>query len=121
MPVAPDTGFRVADASNALTSAAVGLLLEKNVLRLDDDIELDVPEFPKKPWPVTLGQLMAQVAGVTTDHGGEAPLSNASSSDGNPAARCERTVDGLQLDNFAERELLFEPEWTALRATVGSS
>ena len=109
VPVAPDTGFRVADASNALTSAAVGLLLEKNVLRLDDEIQLDVPEFPKKPWPVTLGQLMAQVAGVTTDHGGEAPLSNASSSDGNPAARCERTVDGLQLDNFAERELLFEP------------
>jgi serine beta-lactamase-like protein LACTB len=29
VPVAPDTGFRVADASKALTSAAVGLLLEK--------------------------------------------------------------------------------------------
>ena len=29
--------------------------------------------------------------------------------DGNPAPRCERTVDGLQLDDFAERELLFEP------------
>jgi hypothetical protein len=34
-----------------------------------------VPEFPKKPWPVTLRQLMAQVGGVTTDHGGEAQLS----------------------------------------------
>ena len=109
VPVAPDTGFRVADASTALTSAAVGLLLEKNKLHLDDEIQLHVPEFPKKPWPVTLRQLMAQVAGVTTDHGGEAPLSNASSDDGNPAPRCERTVDGLQLDDFAERELLFEP------------
>jgi CubicO group peptidase (beta-lactamase class C family) len=49
------------------------------------------------------------VAGVTTDHGGEAPLSNASSDDGNPARRCERTVDGLQLDDFGERKLLFQP------------
>ena len=107
--VTPETKFRVADASNALTSAAVGLLLEKNMLHLDDEIQVRVPEFPKKQWPVTLRQLMAQVAGVTTDHGGEAPLSNASSNDGNPARRCGRTVDGLQLDNFAERELLFEP------------
>ena len=29
--------------------------------------------------------------------------------EGSPAGRCERTVDGLQLDNFAQRELLFEP------------
>jgi CubicO group peptidase (beta-lactamase class C family) len=109
VPVAPDTGFRVADASKALTSAAVGLLLEKNMLHLDDEIQVHVPEFPKKQWPVTLRQLMAQVAGVPTDHGGEAPLSNASRDDGNPARRCERTVDGLQLDNFGERKLLFEP------------
>jgi serine beta-lactamase-like protein LACTB len=109
VPVAPNTGFRVADASKALTSAAAGLLLEKNMLHLDDEIQVHVPEFPKKPWPVTLRQLMAQVAGVTTDHGGEAPLSNPPSGEGSPAGRCERTVDGLHLDNFAERELLFEP------------
>ena len=109
VPVAPDTGFRVADASKALTSAAVGLLLEKNMLRLDEEIQVHVPEFPKKQWPVTLRQLMAQVAGVTTDHGGEAPLSNPPSGEGSPAGPCERTVDGLHLDDFAERELLFEP------------
>jgi CubicO group peptidase (beta-lactamase class C family) len=109
IPVAPDTGFRVADASKALTSAAVGLLLEKGLLNLDDEIQVRVPEFPKKPWPVTLRQLMAQVGGVTSDHGGEAPLSNASSDDGNPARRCERTIDRLQLDDFAARQLLFEP------------
>jgi serine beta-lactamase-like protein LACTB, mitochondrial len=109
VPVAPDTGFRVADASKALTSAAVGLLLEKNTLHLDDEIQVQVPEFPKKQWPVTLRQLMAEVAGVRTDHGGEAPLSNPPSGEGSLARRCERTVDGLQLDNFGERELLFEP------------
>ena len=109
VPVAPDTGFRVADASKALTSAAVGLLLENNMLRLDEEIQVHVPEFPKKRWPVTLRQLMAQVAGVTTDHGGEAPLSNPPSGEGSPTEPCERTVDGLKLDDFGERELLFEP------------
>ena len=109
VPVAPDTGFRVADASRALTSAAVGLLLDRDTLRLDDEIQVRVPEFPKKAWPVTLRQLMAQTAGITDDHGGDAPVSNASSDDGNPAPRCERTVDGLHLDDFAERELLFQP------------
>jgi CubicO group peptidase (beta-lactamase class C family) len=110
VPVAPGTRFRAADASKALTSAAVGLLLEKNKLHLDDQIQVHVPEFPKKPWPVTLRQLMAQVGGVTTDHGGEAQLSaDVISDEGRLVGRCERTVDGLQLDDFAQRELLFEP------------
>jgi CubicO group peptidase (beta-lactamase class C family) len=109
-PVAPATLFRVADASKALTSVAVGLLLEKDKLHLDDEIQVHVPEFPKKPWPVTLHQLMAQVAGARTDAGDEAPLSsNVVSDEGKFVERCERTVDGLQMDRFAERELLFEP------------
>ena len=107
--VTPKTRFRVGDASKALTSVAVGLLLEENKLRLDDEIQVHVPEFPKKPWPITLRQLMSQVAGVTAHHGGDGPLSNTANGDGNPAPRCERTIDALQLDDFAERDLLFEP------------
>ena len=68
-----------------------------------------MPEFPEKPWPVTLRQLMAHVAGVTTDHGGEAPLSNASIAMGTRLGAASGRVDGLHLDDFAERELLFEP------------
>ena len=52
-----------------LTSAAVGLLLEKNQLKLDDEIQRYVPAFPKKQWPVTLRQLMGHVAGVRNDGG----------------------------------------------------
>ncbi len=37
VPVAPETRFRIGTASTALTSAAVGLLLEKGRLKLDDD------------------------------------------------------------------------------------
>ena len=95
--VAPDTPFRIGSASKALTSAAVGLLLEKDQLKLDDEIQTYVPKFPQKQWPVTLRQLMGHLAGVRNDAGDEEPL----------LTRCERTVEGLQ--RFAERPLLFEP------------
>ncbi len=52
--VEPETRFRIGTASKALTSAAVGLLLEKGRLQIDDVIQTRVPEFPEKQWPVTL-------------------------------------------------------------------
>lgn len=98
VPVAPGTRFRIGTASTALTSAAVGLLLENDRLKLDEKIQTYVPEFPEKQWPVTLRQLMGHLAGVRTDSGDEGPLFSV---------RCERPVEGLQY--FAERSLLFEP------------
>jgi len=96
-PVAPEMLFRVGTASMALTSAAVGLLMEDGRLELDDEIQTYVPEFPEKQWPVTLRQLMGHVAGVRNDAGDEGPLGE----------HCEETTEGLQL--FADRPLLFEP------------
>ena len=98
VPVSPEMRFRIGTASTALTSAAVGLLLEQGRLNLDDEIQTYVPAFPKKQWPVTLRQLMGHLAGVRNDGGDEGPLLSA---------RCERPVEGLQ--HFAERSLLFEP------------
>jgi serine beta-lactamase-like protein LACTB len=96
--VAPDTRFRIGTASKALTSAAVGLLLENDRLKLDDEIQKYLPTFPQKQWPVTLRQLMGHLAGVRTDGGDEGPLFSV---------RCERTVEGLQY--FKDSQLLFEP------------
>ena len=96
--VSPETRFRIGTASTALTSAAVGLLLEKQRLKLDDTIQKYVPEFPEKPWPVTLRQLMGHVAGVRTDSGDEGPLFSQ---------HCARPVEALPF--FAEDSLLFEP------------
>ena len=98
VPVAPETLFPIGTASTALTSAAVGLLLEQGRLKLDDEIQASVPEFPAKPWPVTLRQVMGHVAGVTTDSGDEGPLLSQ---------HCERAVEGLP--QFAEQSLRFEP------------
>ena len=96
--VAPDTRFRIGTASIALTSVAVGQLLEEGQLNLDDEIQKHVPAFPKKQWPVTLRQLMGHVAGVRTDGGDEGPLFSE---------HCARPADALP--HFAEDALRFEP------------
>jgi len=98
VPVAPDTRFRIGTAAKVLTSAAVGRLLEEDRLKLDDVIQVRVPEFPKKEWPVTLRQLMGHLAGVPNDGGDEGPLYSV---------HCEKPVDALR--HFAESSLRFAP------------
>ena len=98
LPVTPETRFRIGTASTTLTAAAVGTLLEKDRLNLDEEIQNYVPEFPKKPWPVTLRQLMGHISGVRNDGGDEGALLSVS---------CDRPVDGVH--HFAEQSLLFEP------------
>jgi serine beta-lactamase-like protein LACTB, mitochondrial len=96
VPVTPKTRFRIASTSEALTSAAIGALLEQSRLNLDDEIQQYVPEFPKKRWPLTLRQVMAHVGGLPADD--ELTLNRQ---------RCERPAEALPV--FADRDLLFEP------------
>lgn len=96
--VTPKTRFRVGTASAALTSAAAGLLVEQDRLKLDANIRTYVPEFPEKEWPVTVRQVMGHVAGVRSDSGDEGPLFGV---------RCERPVEALA--HFADSALRFEP------------
>ena len=96
--VTPQTRFRIGTLSTVLTSAAVGLLVEKGRLDLDDPIQRHVPEFGDEQWPVTLRQVMAHVAGVSRDSGDEGFLLSK---------RCERTIEGVQL--IANDSLRFEP------------
>jgi CubicO group peptidase (beta-lactamase class C family) len=97
-PVTPETRFRMGTASTALTSAAVGVLVEKDRVQLDEEIQAYVPQFPKKPWPVTLRQLMGQVSGVGIEATDDWRLSSE---------RCERAADALPV--FADGPLLFQP------------
>ena len=97
-PVTPETRFRIGTASTVLTSAAVGVLLEKDRLALDDEIQTHVPQFPRTQWPVTLRQLMAHVAGIGSDTEDDRPLSRQ---------RCERPIGALP--QFADGSLMFEP------------
>ena len=97
-PVTPETRFRMGTASTALTAAAVGVLLEKERVKLDEEIQAYVPQFPKKPWPVTLRQLMGHVSGVGIEATNDWRLSSE---------RCERAADALPV--FADSALLFQP------------
>ena len=106
-PVSPYVRFRTGGISMALTSAAVGLLLEQDKVNLGNEIQLRVREFPDKQWPVTLRQLMGHVGGVRGDAGDEEPL----------LERCEKTVDGLR--RFADTPLRFEPDSSFRYSTYG--
>ncbi len=97
VPVSPETRFRIGTASTVLTSAAAGLLLEKDRLKLDEKIQTYVPEFQEQQWPVTLRQVMGHVAGVRNDGGDEGPLFGE---------QCDRPVEALQ---HFDSTLRFEP------------
>jgi len=108
VPVAPRMRFRIGHASKALTSAAVGLLLEQGRLDLDDEIQTHVPAFPEQQWTVTLRQLMGHMAGVR-HYDNEA--------DYMPSAHCERAADGLR--GFVDDPLRFQPETRYGYSTFG--
>lgn len=97
-PITPDTRFRIGTASTVLTSAAAGVLLERGRLAADDEIQTQVPQFPRKQWAVTLRQLMADTAGLGSDSGDDGPLFRQ---------RCERPAQALP--HFGADALLFEP------------
>lgn len=97
-PVTPSDRFRMGTASTVLTSVAAGLLLEEGKLRLDDEIQRYVPEFPKKQWPVRVRQLMGHVAGVKNDGGDEGPLFSE---------HCGKPAEAVR--HFGDSVLLFEP------------
>lgn len=97
-PVTPETRFRIGTASTALTSAAVGLLLDRGRLDLDAPIQTYVPAYPRKFQPVTLGQLMANVAGVGNDGGDEGPFYER---------HCDGPLDAVPV--FAADDLHFMP------------
>ncbi|MBK7930024.1 MAG: beta-lactamase family protein [Bryobacterales bacterium] len=72
--VTPEHRFRIGTVSMALTSAAVGRLVEEGRLGWEDEIGKHVAAFPRKQWPVTLRQLMGHTAGVGGDDGEQAMI-----------------------------------------------
>ena len=106
--VTPDHRFWIGTTSMALTSAAVGVLLEQGRLNLDDEIQTYVPGFPSKAWPVTVRQVMGHVAGLTSESADDRPISRH---------RCERPIEALR--HFADAELLFQPGTQYRHSTYG--
>jgi serine beta-lactamase-like protein LACTB, mitochondrial len=65
----PRTLYPVGSISKSLTATAAGVLYQRGRLDLNVPIQTYLPEFPKKRWPITTGQLMGHIAGVVRDGG----------------------------------------------------
>jgi len=108
LPVTPHHRFRTGTASIVFTSAAIGLLLDQGRLKLDDEIQRYVPEFPAKQWPVTVRQAMGDVAGLKGEDPDDGVLTSS---------HCERPADAVAL--FAKEPLLFQPGTEYRDSTFG--
>jgi CubicO group peptidase (beta-lactamase class C family) len=60
----PGSMFRLASLSKPLTAATALRLAEAGLLDLDAPVEKYVPSWPRKPWPVTVRQLLGHLGGV---------------------------------------------------------
>lgn len=107
-PVTPGHRFRTGTASIVFTSAAIGLLLDEGRLQLDDEVQKYVPEFPDKQWPVTIRQVMGQVAGFKMEDPDDGVLTSS---------HCEHPADAVAL--FAKEPLLFQPVTQYSDSTFG--
>jgi CubicO group peptidase (beta-lactamase class C family) len=98
-PVTPRTRFRLGAASKPLTAAAVALLHDRGRLDLDAPVQAYVRDYPQKQWPVTVRQLMSDVAGVHRIRG--------DNNDAMPFEQCANLGEALPL--FAGEPLMFRP------------
>lgn len=98
VPAAPETVYRIASTSKAITATAVLQLVERGVISLDDDIRRYVPEFPAKRWPITVRHVLTHTSGVR--HYGPGETSRKT-------VHYTSVAEALSL--FADDSLLFEP------------
>ncbi len=64
-PAKPESAYRLASVTKPMTALAVLQLAEKGKINLDAEVQTYVPYFPKKPWPVTVRQVLGHVGGIS--------------------------------------------------------
>ena len=89
--------FRVGSVSKTLTSAGLLKLYQDGQIALDTAVQVYVPDFPEKKYPVTVRQVAQHVAGIRHYRDMEF-MSNI---------HYNSVSEGLQI--FADDTLLFEP------------
>lgn len=98
IPVDPSkTKFRIGSVSKTLTAAALGVLMEQDMLDPDTIVQTYVPHFPEKEYPITVRQVAGHIAGIRHYRGLEFMSSTL----------YETVDEGLII--FKDDPLLFEP------------
>lgn len=64
-PARADSSYRLASVTKPMTAVAVLQLAEKGKLDLDAEIQTYVTSFPRKPFPVTVRQLLGHLGGIS--------------------------------------------------------
>jgi CubicO group peptidase (beta-lactamase class C family) len=64
VPITPSSVFNVASLSKQFTAAAVGLLIVRGELTLEDEVRRHLPEFPNHPGPVRIKHLVYMTSGL---------------------------------------------------------
>lgn len=106
-PVTTGTRFRIGSVSKCITSAAIGLLLDRNDVDLEVPIQTYVPAFPEKDYLVTLRHLLSNTSGIRHYKGLESFNRNHYAS----------LSEGLTI--FQEDPLAFEPGTQHLYSSYG--
>ncbi len=109
-----DTVYAIGSVSKPITAALTALLWEQGLLDIDADIREYVPEYPAKPFPITLRQLLSHQAGIRHYKFALIPPTFSESQLNREFAS---VVDSLAL--FADDGLLFEPDTDFNYSTFG--
>ncbi len=65
VPTKPESAYRLASVTKPMTAVAILQLVEKGKINLDTEVQTYVSYFPKKPWPVTVRQLLGHLGGIS--------------------------------------------------------
>lgn len=64
VPARADSSYRLASVTKPMTAVAILRLAEQGKVDLDAEVQAYVPYFPRKPYPVTVRQLLGHLGGI---------------------------------------------------------
>jgi CubicO group peptidase (beta-lactamase class C family) len=65
VPATEKSAYRLASVTKPMTATAIMQLVEKGKIDLDAEVQTYAPYFPRKPWPVTVRQLLGHLGGIS--------------------------------------------------------
>lgn len=64
VPARADSSYRLASVTKPMTAVAILRLAEQGKVDLDAEVQAYVPYFPRKPYPITVRQLLGHLGGI---------------------------------------------------------
>jgi CubicO group peptidase (beta-lactamase class C family) len=79
VPATSQTLYRISSISKPITATAAMVLWERDKLDLDSPVQKYCPQFPQKPWPITIRELLGHLGGIRYYNVPETPYSESES------------------------------------------